>query len=77
MKGTTIVEGLSLGDKMHYSDNGHFGVSHFVFCREVLMLWERGPKGRPLLRDCPFLNSSEVSLFFFWRFVLFYPCFIK
>ena len=37
--------------------------SLLVFFSEVkivLVLWERGPKRRPLLRGCPFLGGSEV-----------------
>ena len=48
----------------------HFGISHFVLCREVvlflevknlLMVWERGPKECPLLEGCPFLGGSFGS----------------
>ena len=53
---------------------GHFRISHIVLCREiilflvvknVLMLWERGPK-----RSVLFLESGPFSLYFHvlgWR----------
>ena len=51
-------------------NKGHFGTSHFVFCREVvlfsdvknvLLQWERGIEQCPLQRGCPFLGGSFIG----------------
>ena len=55
---------------MYPLSKGHFGISHFVLCREVVLflevknvltIWERGPKEHPLLGNCPFLVGSFIG----------------